>query len=73
MKALLPLLLLTSCVELRKGWVRVDWLDGQPHAEVVCQVGHDKDGDLEMECVDMRLVATEMLKSLKKPVAPGDL
>lgn len=73
MNRLLLLLLLCSCVELRKGWVKVDFMDGAPHPEVVCQVHRDQDGDLTMECVDMRLVATQMLKSLKKPVPPGDL
>ena len=70
---LLPLLLLSSCASLRQGWVKVDFMDGAPHPEVVCQVHHDAEGDLTMECVDLRLVAASIVKSLKPPKPPGDL
>jgi hypothetical protein len=67
------LMLLSSCAELRSGWVKVDFMGQAPAPEVVCEVTRDKDGDLEMQCADLRLVATQLMKSLKKPVPPGDL
>lgn len=65
-------LALAGCSTLRQGWVRVDFLDGHPSPEVVCQLRQNLDGDLEAKCVDLQTVAEAIVRSRRVPTG-GDL
>ena len=50
---------LSSCAELRKGWVKVDFVEGHPSEMVVCQIDIKKD-DMEGKCVSLDTVERQM-------------
>ena len=68
--------LLTSCTawqhEMKKGWVKVDFIEGSVPAEAVCQMKINVDGDIEAVCVDLRTVAADIVGSMK-PKMPNSL
>jgi hypothetical protein len=64
---LLPfLMLLSSCAALRTGWARVEWMGGEPTAEVVCAVTVKGD-EVEMKCVSLASLQEHLLDSYKPP------
>jgi hypothetical protein len=65
MTKLLPLLaLLSGCASLREGWVKVDFLEGQPDPDMFCHFELKKD-DLTAKCVSVDGLL-EMEKQKKK-------
>lgn len=71
MKTLALLLLLSSCVELRSGWVKVDFMEGHPSEYVVCHL-QSKDGEMSARCVSLETVEAEVQRKQQKE-HQGDL
>ena len=63
MRALWPLLLLSSCASLRTGWARVEWVEGEPVKEVACAVEVRGD-EVNMKCVSLSTLQEYLLKRL---------
>jgi hypothetical protein len=68
---IISLLLLASCAELRKGWVRVDFVDGSVPKVGVCAF-HVKVGpgvgvssDIEAECRSVQAVRKQLEENQK--------
>lgn len=64
---LVALLSLSGCAELKKGYVKVDFVDGEMTQFMICHVHVDREGDLVAECRDLDKVAEELRQEeLKK-------
>jgi hypothetical protein len=50
----LLVVLASGCAELRKGWVKVDFVSGGPSPEMVCKMTVDGD-DLTAVCVPVEV------------------
>ena len=70
MKLLALIFLLSSCAELRTGWVKVDFMEGHPSEYIVCHLV-SKDGEMTAKCVSMETVEREMER--RKKSHEGDL
>ena len=69
----LPIILLISCAELRSGWVKIDFMEGQPSEYLVCHLKM-RDGEMEAKCVSLETVEAEMQKRKEKEHSQqGDL
>lgn len=61
---------LAGCAELRAGWVKVDFMEGQPSEYVICRVS-SKEGEMSAKCVSLEAVEREAKK--RHAAAQGDL
>lgn len=52
--------------ELRSGWVKTEFVDGQYHDEVVCRLSKDNDGDIVGKCVPPESYLDELLWKLNE-------
>lgn len=52
---------LGGCAALRTGWARVEWMEGGPSPEVVCQCSVRGD-EVEMRCVSLETVSQHLLR-----------
>jgi len=50
--------------ELRSGWVKVEFTDGQYHDEVVCRLSKNSDGDVGGKCIPLDDYLTAILEKL---------
>lgn len=67
------LLLLSSCASLRTGWARVTWVEGGVVPESACTARIGAEGDIEMLCVPLNKVQSDLLyKSERRRVTGGD-
>ena len=70
LRVLLFVLAIASCAawqrELRSGWVKTEFVDGQYHDEVVCRLSKDKDGDVVGKCVPLENYLDELLWKLNE-------
>ena len=57
---------LTGCAELRRGWVRVDFIEGHVAPEMVCSMWVNPNADIEAKCASLKAVQEELEKIPKK-------
>lgn len=59
---LLSIMTVSGCAELRKGWVKADFVEGKMTKTMVCKMTLDKEGDMLAECYDYEKVIEDVLE-----------